>query len=515
MSTARKILSNTAFQIFGKGVTAALSIIVVKLLTSYLGKEGYGQYTTVYEFLAFFGIIADLGLYTIAVREMSKDEEKIPYIIGNVLGMRTLLVVVTMSLAAIAAFMIPKYQGSVIPLGVAIAGAGTILISINGTISSVLQVHLKMQFATIGLIVGKIVSVSYMAFAALVMFKGDIKTGFYHLMLAGVIGNLITLLITYKYTTQYAPIKYRFDMSFWREVLLRALPYGVALFLNTIYFRVDTILMSLLLPNEITEIVNGEEKLKCMQELCANGQVGLYGVAMRMTEVMLLIPIYFMNSVLPVLTRYLREKSEKLQMLLQYTFDFIVTMALPILVGGYILAYPIIFIISKPEFMSDLSKNFYGSDIALKLLLFALVFAFINAMFGILLVAVNQQMKLLYINGVCVLFNVITNIIFIPIYGFRGAALTSIACEFFILVATYITINKYLPLNLRLNRAFRLLISVTVMGLVIYYLRQPTYDLMENKNVALLVPIGGVVYFAMLFVTKAVDKEMIDLVRRR
>ena len=80
-------------------MTAALSIVVLKIISGYLGTSGYGDYTTVYQFLAFFGIIADFGIYTITVKEMSRNEEKIPIILGNVMGLRTFLAIVAMLLA--------------------------------------------------------------------------------------------------------------------------------------------------------------------------------------------------------------------------------------------------------------------------------------------------------------------------------------------------------------------------------------------------------------------------------
>ena len=78
MSTARKILSNTVAQVAAKLTVSILGIAVIKIATNYLPQAGYGDYLGVYEFLAFFGIAADLGLFTIAVREMAQDEDKIP-----------------------------------------------------------------------------------------------------------------------------------------------------------------------------------------------------------------------------------------------------------------------------------------------------------------------------------------------------------------------------------------------------------------------------------------------------
>ena len=236
MSTARKILSNTIAQILGKGLVALLGLAVVKISTSYLSVEGYGQYIAIYEFLAFFGIAADLGLFTIAVKEMSENEERIPKIIGNILSLRTILVAATMLIATATIFMIPKYADTRIPIGVAIASITTFVTIINGTISSVLQAKLKMHLASFANVLGKLISVSFMAYIVFYGFPQDTTMGFYMLIAAGLIGNTLMLVTTTYFTSKITPIKYEFDFKFWKEVLKKSLPYGIALILNTIYY---------------------------------------------------------------------------------------------------------------------------------------------------------------------------------------------------------------------------------------------------------------------------------------
>ncbi len=72
MSTNKKVLGNVFAQFFGKVLTVAAAFFVVKVVSGF-GREFYGEYVTAYEFLAFFGILADMGLFAIAVRDMSKD----------------------------------------------------------------------------------------------------------------------------------------------------------------------------------------------------------------------------------------------------------------------------------------------------------------------------------------------------------------------------------------------------------------------------------------------------------
>lgn len=493
MSIARKILSNTVAQVLGKFMVALMGLVVVKISTGYLSVEGYGEYIFIYEFLAFFGIAADLGLFTIAVREMSHDDERIPKIIGNVLSLRTILVALTMIVAIVLAFLLPNYDGTRIPLGVAIASLTVMLTILNGTITSVLQAKLQMHIASFTTVLGKLISLGFMVYVIFWGFPQDTESGFYMLLLAGVIGNLVMLLATNHYVKKITPLHYRFDLDLWKEVLVKALPYGIALILNTIYFRIDSILISL---------IRGQ------------AEVGIYGVAMKMLEHMAILPLYFMNSVLPVLTRAIKEESDKYRRIIKHAFDFLAAISIPTVVGGVVLAYPIIFIISTPEFLSRISENFYGSDIALQILIFALLFQFLNVLFAFILIAVNQQTKLLYINGVCVLFNIITNIIFIPVYGFRGAAVTSVLSEFFILTATWFVAKKYLDFSINFKNLLKIIFSALIMGVVIYALQPLTYTYMQNWNVFPLIFIGAGVYAAMLFITGTINKETLKLLRK-
>lgn len=493
MSIARKILSNTIAQLVGKVLLALLGLAVVKITTKYLSLEEFGQYTIVYEFLAFFGIAADLGLFTIAVREMSTDEKNTPKIIGNILSLRTILVTITMLCAVILALFIPKYQGTYIPLGVAIASLTVFVTILNGTISSVLQAKLQMQYASLTTVFGKIVSVAVMLYIVYWGFPNDKETGFYMLIFAGTIGLLANTLGTYYYVRKITPLKYEFDFIFWKRVIIQSLPYGIALILSTIYFRVNSLLIYFI-RNET--------------------EVAIYGVAMKMLEQLTILPLYFMNSVLPVLSTSIKEKSEKYKEIIKYSFDFLAALSIPMVVGGVLLAYPIIFVVSKKEFLSRISEGFYGSDIAFQILIFAVLFQFLNVLFAFILISINKQKLLLYINAACVLFNVVGNLIFIPHYGFRGAAVISVLSEFFILICTYFAAKKYLDFSLNFKNILKIIFSALVMGLVIYLLQPPTYKLMENWNIIPLIIIGMIVYAAMLFLTKTVDKKMLHLLRK-
>lgn len=105
----RKIYTNTLAQIGAKLLTALISIVMIKVLTNYLDIAGYGLYSKIYNYLSIFAVIADLGLYTITVRELTKhedDQKMVEKISSNVLTLRTVsgLLILGLSLA-IAPFL--------------------------------------------------------------------------------------------------------------------------------------------------------------------------------------------------------------------------------------------------------------------------------------------------------------------------------------------------------------------------------------------------------------------------
>lgn len=494
MSLARKVLTNTFAQVAGKLVVALIGLVTIRLLAQYLDEQQLGHYIAAYEFLAIFAIAADLGLFTIAVKEMSEDSKKMPLIIGNVLSLRTILSVVVMAIAVMAAFIIPKYQGTEIPFAVAIGSLSIILSILNGTLSSVLQVHLKMYWESLALILGRGFGLLYLFYIIYFVHTNDTTAGFYHAMLAGVFTNLIMIAITGFCASRLTTIRYRFDYQLWKEVLLKSLPYGLALILNTIYFRVDSLLIFF---------------LKDARELA------VYGVAMKILDAMAILPLYFMNSILPTLTRVVKETKETYNRIIQYAFDFLSVASLAMVGGIFTLAYPIIFIVSDEKYLSRLAEGFYGSDIALRILIFASLFSFLNVLFAFILIAVNKQVKLLYINATMVVLKIVSNLIIIPIWGFVGACVTSVITELLILIFNAYWARRYVDYSIKLKTLHKAVFAAILMSVAVHFFVQNYADLFQTKIILLAIPLGGVVYIGLLWLTKAFDLEMLRLLFAR
>ncbi len=76
MSYARKIAYNTVIQFAGRFATTLTSLAMVSILNSGLRPEGWGQYIAATTYIGFFAVLADMGINTYYLREISRYPEK-------------------------------------------------------------------------------------------------------------------------------------------------------------------------------------------------------------------------------------------------------------------------------------------------------------------------------------------------------------------------------------------------------------------------------------------------------
>ena len=92
--------------------------------------------------------------------------------------------------------------------------------------------------------------------------------------------------------------------------------------------------------------------------------------------------------------------------------------------------------------------------------------------------------------------------------------MAGVVSEFLICVLSFAMLRRHFPLKLSLGGALRIVFSALVMGLVIWGLRDPLYELIQNFNILVLIPLGGLVYGAMLYATGVISKERLLLLKK-
>jgi O-antigen/teichoic acid export membrane protein len=428
----QKIYTNTLAQIGAKLITALIAIMMIKVITSYLDIAGYGLYTKIYNYLSIFAVIADLGLYTITVRELTKyedDPKMVAKISGNVLSLRSISWVLILWLSLMIAPFLSGYDTPTAYIGIAIASLFTIAWLINSSLMSYLQATLRTEFTLVANTAGKLLTFGMVVLFASIIYP--VTSGvtseykFTLIMLAGLAGNILMTGLTWWYASRYHPVRFAWDSEYIRHIIRVSLPYGIALFLNVIFFKVDMILLSVMESRDIADIA-----------------VALYGLPMKLVEVGMMYGTIFLNSLLPVLTTALEKKDNaKVAKLTRHAFSLLFIFGISSSIFIALFAPWVISTISTDAFVHTTLFGHSSVD-ALRIVGWIFLVYFISSLYTYILIARGEQKKMMYINASIALLNIIWNIIFIPHYSFIGSAWVTLGTQILLLLLTYIAVKK-------------------------------------------------------------------------
>lgn len=462
MAIARKIAYNVVFNVITKILSTILALVGIAFITRYLGKEGFGDYSTVLAFFSFFGSFADLGLYSITAREISRPDADEKKIINNAFTLRLFSSLIVFILTPILIFFLP--YSSDVKMGILIAAASFVFSSTYNVLNGVFQKNLAMDKVATAEVLGKVLQVTIIILAV----KNNL--GFMAIILsvlAAMIFNFSTVLF---FLRKYAAISLQFDFAYWKKFLKESLPLGVSAVIIFIYFKIDTIILSV---------------------LKTSAEVGIYNAAYKVIENISFFPAMIIGLVFPIFSRYIFSDKKQFSHIADETTKVFLILIVPIVIGTLFLSEGIIGLIGGEAFSESANT--------LRILIFSLAFIFFGNLFNSILIAANHQRKLLWALLACAAFNVIANIIFIPMFSYTGSAIISSFTEFFVALAGLVLTLKYVGYAPSARYLPRILISGIAMAVFLY--------VFKTQGFFLLVISSSLIYAVFLWITRTITIE--------
>jgi len=467
---ARKIAYNVVFSAVSKILSTALALVGIGYITRYLGKAGFGDYATVVAFFSFFGAIADLGLYSIATREISREKANTEKIMGNVVALRLVVSAIVFVLTPVLIVFLPYTTD--VKIGISLAALAFVFSSGYMVLNGIFQKNLAMDKVAVIELFGKIIQVSIIVTAVLK------DLGFTVIVLAMVLSMVSNFLLIFFASRKFLRFKLQFDFEYWKKFLKMSLPMGMSVIITFLYFKMDTIILSFMQGSE---------------------DVGIYNAAYKIVENISFFPAMIVGLTLPLTSRYIFSDKRKFNKISNKTFKIFVLLTIPLVIGALFLANDMIHLIGGTDFNESVP--------VLRMLAFALLFIFFGNFFNNILIAGNLQTKLMRTLLICAIFNIVANLIFIPLYSYMAAAITSVITEGLMVFLTARLVIKELGYVPEMEGLFRFLLSGAVMAAFIFLFR--------DLNFFVLVLLGGVVYFVALYFFKAISKEeILSIVRK-
>ena len=438
----------------------------------YLGAEGFGILSFALAFTGIFGVFSDLGLRQLTVREVARDKSLASKYLGNIAVMKIILVIITFGLIAITINLL-GYPEQTIKV-VYLVALSVIFGAFSGMFYSVFQAFEKMEFQSVGHILSSALMLSGALFA---ISQGFSVVGFasiYFIVSAIVLGYSFVVCIW-----KFVLPKIEIDWKFWKPTIKEALPFGLTGIFVTIYYWIDTVMLSLMKGDAV---------------------VGWYNAAYRLIMILLFIPSILNVSIFPVMSQFYVTSKDALRFAYERYFKYMAIAGIPLGVGTTLLADKIILLIFGAEYTHSI--------VALQILVWSSVFIFLSGAFGRLLESSNRQMTITKITCICMVENIVLNLLIIPKFSYIGASVTTVITEFTALILCIMVSSKigYRISKNNLLDISKVLVASLLMGILIIYLK--------DLNLLILVLLSAAFYFIVLFLFRVFKEEDAKLLKR-
>jgi len=244
--------------------------------------------------------------------------------------------------------------------------------------------------------------------------------------------------------------------------------------LNNFYFKVDTLILFY---------------------FKGASEVGIYAIAYRVLETTLFAAAYLSYSLKPLFSATIYSDKQKAGRAASSGLMFLLSMSLIISVVCIPFSKQIITFLSNQDFLA-------GAPIII-VLAFASIFIYLNTLVSEILIASDSRRYLLGMSVSVLLFNLIANIIFIPIYSFYAAGVITLISEILIFSLGFSKITTIVPIKINFSMIVRLIFSA-VFAIICSLALNLTGIYFIVSMVA-----GVIIYLLVAYFINAIPKEMI------
>jgi O-antigen/teichoic acid export membrane protein len=342
--------------------------------------------------------------------------------------------------------------------------------SFSDLYATIFQANLRMEYNIIAKLAFKFLS------AALILWIIFSHGTLMQVIIALVFSEMVKTLLSYLFSRKFVRPRFEIDFGLWKYLFKEALPVALSSIIWVIYYRIDVVMLSMMI---------------------GYAEVGLYSAAYKLAEPFSLIPLALMVSLFPIMSTSFKTSEEGLVKSYRLSFKYLLIITLPIAMGVSILSDKFIFLIYGAEFS--------GSAIALKILIWGLVFSSGTTIFWNVLVSTGKQKLGTYITALSAFGNIALNFILIPLMGYVGASIASVITASLAFIIGFYFVSRYLPVLPLHKISLKPVVAGLIMGAFVYFC---------NLNIFLLILCAALIYFLSLLLLKTFTEEDVDLIEK-
>jgi O-antigen/teichoic acid export membrane protein len=406
LSRRSRAYKNVVALQLSRSLSKVVGVFFLAIAARYLGTVGIGQWSLIFLFTGFSGLIADFGVDRLTVRNVARDLGSAGKYLSNTLAFKFLsLIPTTVLLIGVVHYMhYPEETHDLIIFALPLLLLG----ALASPFGSIIQAHEKIYvLSAVDACQGIITSL--IAITLLLLGFGIKSLLVVHIALSGV--RLVILIVVTK--RLIGRLWYPLKLHFVRSLVKPAFPFAILSILALIHWKVDYFMISKIL---------GEEHL------------GLYAVAYKVFEIGVVAGATFNAALFPTVSAMYGESKEKLRRAYEKIQNYFVIFSLPVSVLIILFAEEIILLLYGDQYLESVNV----------LVILGLGFGIFFFTLPMRMVINNSEfiMRLVPYFTITAVLNIVLNLVIIPLYGIIGAALVTFFAGFIDVLVRIMFIRK-------------------------------------------------------------------------
>jgi len=453
-------------QIGSRLIRAAIIIYAARVL----GAAEYGIFSYVLSFAGFFTLFSDIGVNSLLTRNASSDPERKNEYFSNSFFIKIVLLLITVLLVI---FVAPHFT-NIEKAKVLIPFIAFLVVfdGIRDFSIAYLRGMEKMQIEAILII---IMNTTIMIAGFIILYFSTTSKALLlsYIVSVGITAILATIILRKKYLEIF---KY-FNKKLICETLNSCWPIAFSGMIGVFMLNTDIVMLGWW---------RGAE------------EIGYYSAGQRIIQVLYTLPVLLATATFPALSKIIKQKDwQKEKLLNEKSIATVFFITTPMIVGGIVLANSIFKLVFGEEYLPGVP--------AFQILTITLITMSLGTILSNLILAHNQQKKILGYIAAGSLGNIVFNALLIPPFGIIGSAIATLCAQ---LVNYGPMWHKVKKINnfYTFRHLKKIIASAAIMGISAFFINKLGVNVLLNIIIS-----AGVYLIAIYLLKEKILKDIISL----
>ena len=388
----KKIASNIAWLLSDKVFRLGLTLLVTIMVARYLGPAQFGELNFVIALVSIFAVVAGFGLQATVVNDLVMFPEKVEAIVVNALIIKLASAFICY-LALILTIVILRPEGDLARIYVAIFG-----MTLFAKCADVYRYWFEAKIKSKHIVWSE--NCVLILVAALKLIMVYLQAPLLSFVWILVLEYFLVLLVAhwvFHHQVSFRVALSCFDLDTAKSLMSKSWPLLISAAAWVLYAKIDQVMLA---------------------ELTGDEQVGIYSVAVRLSEVTNFVPGILVFSFMPAILPLFKTRNAQYLRRLQQIYDLLFISMFCLAIFITLLAPWLVIVLFGHEFAAS-------SEI-LRIHIWGAIFTAFSLISARHLVNIQMQKVLMFRNILGLILNIVLNWIFIPEYGGVGAAWASL-----------------------------------------------------------------------------------------